>query len=52
MRTETVTYKIYKYSELSDDAKAKAFEWFKSVRADENYIFTEDCEDSLKLRFP
>lgn len=28
MRTETVTYKIYKYSELSDDAKAKAFEWF------------------------
>ena len=23
MRTETVTYKIYKYNELSDDAKAK-----------------------------
>lgn len=52
MRTETVTYKIYKYSELSDDAKAKAFEWFESVRDDKNYIFTEDCEDSLKLRFP
>ena len=52
MRTETVTYKIYKYNELSDHAKAKAFEWFESVRADENYIFTEDCEDSLKLRFP
>lgn len=52
MRTETVTYKIYKYNELSDDAKAKAFEWFESVRADENYIFTDDCEYSLRLRFP
>lgn len=52
MRTETVTYKIYKYNELSDDAKTKAFEWFKSVRADENYIFTEDCEYDLKSLFP
>lgn len=52
MRTETVTYKIYKYNELSDDAKAKAFEWFKSVRGDENYVFTEDCEYDLKPLFP
>lgn len=52
MRTETVTYKIYKYNELSDVAKAKAFEWFESVRADENYIFTEDCEYDLKPLFP
>lgn len=52
MRTETVTYKIYKYNELSDVAKAKAFEWFESVRDDKNYIFTEDCEYGLKLLFP
>ena len=52
MRTETVTYKIYKYNELSDDAKAKAFEWLKSVRVYENYAFTEDCEYDLKLLFP
>lgn len=52
MRTETVTYKIYKYNELSDDAKTKAFKWFESVRADENCIFTEDCEYDLKSLFP
>ena len=52
MRTKTVTYKIYKYNELSDDAKAKAFEWFERVRADEYYIFTEDCEYDLKQLFP
>jgi hypothetical protein len=45
MRIETVEYKVYKYNELSDDAKEKVREWYLNGR--EPFIFTEDCEQDL-----
>ena len=45
MRIETVEYKVYKYNELSDDAKEKVREWY--LKGQEPFIFTEDCENDL-----
>lgn len=45
MRTVSVEYKVYKYNELSEDAKQKAREWYLEGR--EPFIFTEDCENDL-----
>lgn len=49
MRIETVEYKVYKYNELSDDAKEKVREWY--LKGQEPFIFTEDCEEDLRNLF-
>jgi hypothetical protein len=49
MRIETVEYKVYKYNELSDDAKEKVREWCLNGR--EPFIFTEDCKEDLRNLF-
>ena len=48
MRIETVTteYKIYKYNELSDEAKEKVKEWYLEGFHNTD-LFTEDCENDL-----
>lgn len=45
MRIECVEYKVYKYNELSDEAKEKVKEWY--LEGQEPYIFTDDCEEDL-----
>ena len=45
MRTATIEYQVYKYMELSDEAKAKAKEWYLEGR--EPFVFTEMCEEDL-----
>ena len=47
MRTEIVTteYKIYKYSELSNDAKETVKRWY--LDGQEPFIFTEDVKQDL-----
>ena len=47
MRTETVVkvYNVYKYNELSDEAKKRVKEWYLEDRPTE--FFTEDCEQDL-----
>ena len=47
----TIELNVYKYSELSDEAKEKAKEWYLNddTRA---YIFQQDCELYLKEAFP
>lgn len=45
MRTATIEYKVYKYNELSDEAKEKVKEWY--LDGQEPYIFTDDCEQDL-----
>lgn len=49
MRIETVEYKVYKYNELSEEAKEKAKQWYLEGR--ESFIFTEDCEQDLANLF-
>ena len=45
MRIETVEYKVYKYNELSAEAKEKVKQWY--LEGQEPFIFTEMCEDDL-----
>lgn len=45
MRTATVEYKVYKYIELTEEAKEKAKAWYLEGR--EPFIFTEMCEEDL-----
>ena len=47
MRTETVVkvYNVYKYNELSDEAKKRVKEWYLEDRPAE--FFTDDCEQDL-----
>lgn len=47
MRTVTITtnYDVYKFNELSDDAKEKVKEWY--LDGQEPFIFTDDCENDL-----
>lgn len=49
MRTATVDYEVYKYAELTDDAKEKVKEWYLEGR--EPFIFTEDCKMDLENLF-
>ena len=49
MRTATVEYNVYKYNELSDEAKEKVKQWYLEGR--EEFIFTEDCEQDLENLF-
>lgn len=46
MRITTVEYKIYKYNELSEEAKEKVKEWYLENFKD-SFIFTEICEEDL-----
>ena len=50
MRTETKTYTVYKYEELSESAKENVRKWY--LEGQEPYIFTEDCEMMLNELFP
>ena len=45
MKTVSVEYKVYKYNELSDDAKEKVREWY--LNGQESFIFTDDCKNDL-----
>lgn len=45
MRIATVEYKVYKYNELSDEAKEKAKEWY--LNGQESFIFTDMCKEDL-----
>ena len=49
MRTVAVEYKIYKYNELSAEAKEKAKEWY--LQGQEPFIFTENCKMDLDNLF-
>lgn len=49
MRIVAVEYKVYKYNELTDEAKEKVREWYLEGR--EPFIFTEDCEMDLQNLF-
>lgn len=51
-RTVTKSYDVYKYDELSDDAKAKVKDMFLQWRGEDGDIFKEDCENSLAEMFP
>jgi hypothetical protein len=50
MREETVTYKVFKFSELSEDAKKKAIEHFYNINVDFDWWdFTyESIKESLE----
>lgn len=50
MRTVTVNYNIYKYNELSDEAKEKAKQDYLDdpIRT---MLFSESCDEDLKLLF-
>ena len=47
MKTETITtiYEIYKFNELSEDAKENVRQWY--LNGQEAYIFTEMCKEDL-----
>ena len=45
MRIETVDYKVYKYNELSEEAKERVKQWY--LEAQEPSIFTDMCKDDL-----
>lgn len=45
MRTATIEYQVYKYIELSDEAKEKARAWYLEGR--EPYVFTEIVMEDL-----
>ena len=45
MKTVSVEYKVYKYNELSDDAKEKVKQWY--LEGQEPFIFTEMVKEDL-----
>lgn len=45
MRIECVKYEVYKYNELSDEAKEKVKEWY--LETQDSYVFTEDVKEDL-----
>ena len=49
MRVETVEYEVYKYSELSEEAKEVAKRWW--LDGQDSYGFTEDVKEDLKCLF-
>ena len=49
MRTATVEYEVYKFSELSAEAKEKVKQWYLDGQPE--FIFTEDCKEDLKSLF-
>ena len=51
MRSVNVTYKIYEFSELSEDVKAKVKEWYLN-NFYQNEEFLDICKEELSHRFP
>ena len=51
MKTVNVTYTVYDFSELSNNAKDKVKAWYLS-RFDRNEEFSDRCEEELSLHFP
>lgn len=51
MKTVNVTYTLYDFSELSDEAKNKVKAWYLS-RFDRNEEFSDRCEEELANYFP
>lgn len=45
MKTVSVEYNVYKYNELSEDAKEKVKQWY--LEGQPAFIFTEDCKEDL-----
>lgn len=45
MRVETMEYKVYKFNELTAEAKEKVKQWY--LDGQEAFIFTEDCKQDL-----
>ena len=48
----TIELNVYKYNELSEEAKEKAKEWYLNDDDTRAYIFQQDCELYLKEAFP
>ena len=51
MRIITKEYKVYKFNELTDEAKEKVKEWYLDGQCDLSYIFTEDLKEDLHCLF-
>ena len=49
MRTATVEYQVYKFNELSAEAKEKVKQWY--LEGQEPYIFTDDVKEDLRCLF-
>jgi hypothetical protein len=49
MRTATISYEIYQYNELSDEAKEVVKKWW--LDGQDSYGFTEDVKEDLKCLF-
>lgn len=49
MKTVAVEYNVYKYNELTDEAKEKVKQWY--LDGQEPFIFTEDCKMDLENLF-
>ena len=45
MKTVAVEYEVYKYNELSEEAKERVKEWY--LNGQEAFIFTDDCKMDL-----
>ena len=45
MRTATVSYDVYKFNELSEQAKEKVKQWY--LEGQEPYIFSDNCKEDL-----
>lgn len=50
MREVTITYELYTFSELSEEAKEKAKRWY--LQGQESRIFTDSCLEKLGELFP
>lgn len=48
--TEIRKFNVYRFAELSEDAKEKVRDWY--LEGQESFIFTEDCMIRLKEIFP
>ena len=51
MKTMVQEIKVYRFDELSDEAKAKVKQWYLDDCSLVNF-FTEDCENKLEALFP
>ena len=49
MRTATINYEVYKYGELTEEAKKRVKNWY--LEGQEPFIFTEDCKMDLENLF-
>ena len=49
MRTATINYEVYKYNELSDEAKEKAKQWY--LERQEPFVFSEMVKEDLNCLF-